>query len=74
MRLIQKETTEYKYVTVNDKKAHGEWRISSIHTYPQHQKVSGQSHTLATLSLKKEHPSSARTHSIATMKGRQCYP
>ena len=74
MSLMQKETTEYKDVTVNDKKAHGEWRYSSIHSYPQHQKVNGQSHTLNTLPLKKEHPSSARTHSIATLNWRQCYP
>lgn len=72
--LIQKETTEYKDVTVNDKKAHGEWRYSSTHSYRQHRKVSGQSRTLANLPLKKEHPSSARTHSIATLNGRQCYP
>lgn len=72
--LIQKETTEYKDVTVNDKKAHGVWRYSSIHSYPQHQKVNGQSHTLATLPLKKEHHSSARTHSIPMLNRCQYYP
>ena len=73
--LIQKETTEDKGkdVTVHDRKAHGEWRYSSIHSYPR-QKESGQSHTLATVPLKKEHPFSAKTHSTVKLNGHQCYP